>query len=98
MCFDFLYGAIGTITRTKHAVNGLRHYRYYRQVAHSSCSTTVVGWWYRYGLDVISHLYLFQGAENFGAEGVIVVVYNVFDLSRPVYHDALQVLHKVLKE
>lgn len=48
----------------------------------------------RFGL---LYLYLFEGAENLGAQSVVVVVDDVFDLPRPVNHDTLQVLNEVLQ-
>lgn len=46
---------------------------------------------------ILIHLYLFKGTKNLGAQGVVVVVDDVFDLPGPVYHDALQVLNEILK-
>ncbi len=43
------------------------------------------------------HLYLFKGAEDFGAQGVVVVVHHVFYLPCPVDNDALQVLNEILR-
>lgn len=43
-----------------------------------------------------THLDLLEGAENLRAQGVVVVVHDVFDLPRPVDDNALQVLHQVL--
>ena len=44
-----------------------------------------------------THLYLFKGSEDFCAQGVVVVVDHVFNLSSPVDDDALQMLNEILR-
>lgn len=50
-----------------------------------------------FGVTRISYLNLFQWTENFRAEGVVMVVHDVLDLSGPMYDDAFQVLDEVLR-
>ena len=45
----------------------------------------------------MAYLDLLQGPKNLRAEGVVVVVDDVFDLPRPVYDNALQVLYQILE-